>query len=67
MSCCGSSWVGVERAHCCLRTGGCGGVFDDIELWDGHRTEGACVDPRSLQLVQTKNGIWLRALDRAGG
>jgi len=60
MTCCGSSWVGAERAHCCRRTGGCGGVFDDAELWDAHRPRSMCADPRALQLVQTKNGIWLR-------
>ncbi|NMH97377.1 hypothetical protein [Pseudonocardia acidicola] len=67
MSCCGSSWVGVERAHCCHRTGGCGGVFDDAALWDAHRSGGICADPRDLGLVPTKNGIWLRALEDASG
>jgi hypothetical protein len=59
MACCGSSWVGVERAHCCRRTGGCGYVFDTAQLWDAHRPQAGCIDPRSLDLVQTKNGIWL--------
>ena len=63
MSCCGLSWVGVDRAHCCRRTGGCGAVFDDVELWDAHRTAGRCLDPRTLELRQTRNGIWLRRLD----
>lgn len=63
MSCCGATWVGVERAHCCRRTSGCGQVFDDAELWDGHRSRGKCVDPRALGWVSTKNGIWLRGLD----
>ena len=31
--------------------------------WDAHRPGRKCVYPRSLGLVQTKNGIWLRALD----
>jgi hypothetical protein len=61
MACCGSSWVGVERAHCCRRTRGCGHVFDTAQLWDAHRADSGCVDPRSLDLVQTKNGIWLSA------
>ena len=63
MTCCGSSWVGVERAHCCRRTAGCGHVFDTAQLWDAHRADTGCVDPRSLDLVQTKNGIWLHAGD----
>ena len=63
MSCCGTCWVGADRAHCCRRTGGCGHVFDDAQLWDAHRPGRKCVAPRSLGLVQTKNGIWLRALD----
>lgn len=29
MFCCGRRWVGVDRAHCCGRTAGCGHVFDD--------------------------------------
>ncbi len=61
MACCGSSWVGVERAHCCRRTRGCGHVFDTAQLWEAHRADSGCVDPRSLDLVQTKNGIWLSA------
>jgi hypothetical protein len=60
MTCCGFTWVGVERAHCCRRTGGCAQVFDDAVLWDAHRRRGACTDPREMQLVQTRNGIWLR-------
>jgi hypothetical protein len=42
-------------------------VFDDAELWDSHRSRAGCADPRSMDLVQTKNGIWLRALDRPPG
>ena len=41
-------------------------MFDDAELWDAHRGRRGCVDPRTLGLVQTRNGIWLRALDQAG-
>jgi hypothetical protein len=63
MSCCGSSWVGVDRAHCCRRTGGCGHVFDDAQLWDAHRPARRCVEPHALGLIQTTTGIWLRALD----
>jgi hypothetical protein len=59
-SCCGHSWVGADRAHCCSRTGGCGAVFDDAELFDAHRDRRSCTDPRTLDLVQTKNHIWLR-------
>lgn len=66
MSCCGQDWVGPDRAHCCTRTGGCGAVFDDAELWDGHRAGRRCADPREMGLVATRNGIWLRALDATG-
>ncbi|RZT88452.1 hypothetical protein EV383_5394 [Pseudonocardia sediminis] len=66
MTCCGREWVGPDRAHCCARTGGCGQVFDDAVLWDSHRKAGHCLDPRTLDLVQTRNGIWLRTLDQAG-
>jgi hypothetical protein len=64
-ACCGKDWVGADRAHCCARASydGCGEVFDDVELFDAHRLAGECADPRRLGLVQTKNGIWLRALD----
>ena len=64
-SCCDRTWVGADRAHCCIRTGGCGNIFDDAELFDAHRDRGACTDPRTLNLVPTKNGIWLRILDLA--
>ncbi len=37
MFCCGRRWVGVDRAHCCRRTAGCGHVFDDVALWERHR------------------------------
>ena len=33
-TCCGRSWVGDERSHCCVRTRGCGEVFDDVDLFD---------------------------------
>jgi hypothetical protein len=65
VACCGREWVGADRAHCCGRGGfaGCGQVFDDAELFDAHRVNHRCLDPRELGLVQTKNRIWLRALD----
>ncbi|MBV8992869.1 MAG: hypothetical protein JO287_04005 [Pseudonocardiales bacterium] len=63
MSCCGINWVGVDRAHCCRRTGGCGYVFDEAQLWDAHRPARRCVDPHSLGLVQTTTGVWLRAVE----
>ena len=65
VACCGREWVGADRAHCCARAGlpGCGEVFDDADLFDAHRLNGVCANPRALGLVQTKNGIWLRALD----
>jgi hypothetical protein len=61
------TWVGPDRAHCCRRTRGCGQVFDDAALYDIHRRAGTCLDPRTLGLVQTRNGIWLRAIDHPGG
>jgi hypothetical protein len=65
LACCRREWVGSDRAHCCARGNfaGCGQVFDDAELFDAHRLADECADPRRLGLVQTKNGIWLRALD----
>jgi len=63
MVCCGVEWVGVERAHCCRRTGGCGHVFDDAALWDANCRDGRCTDPRVLNLIATRNGIWVRVLD----
>lgn len=53
MSCWGRDWVGLERAHCCRRTAGCGKVFDDVQLFDAHRRGGGCGDPRAMGLVQT--------------
>jgi hypothetical protein len=63
MFCCGRRWVGVDRAHCCRRTAGCGHVFDDVALWDRHRRRRRCLDPRSLGLIPTIDGVWLRALE----
>ena len=63
LSCCGRSWVGPDRAHCCARHGGCGQVFDDADLWDAHRARSGCRNPAELAemgWIQTKNGIWLR-------
>ena len=40
-TCCGRSWVGDERSHCCVRTRGCGEVFDDVDLFDAHRIVGS--------------------------
>jgi hypothetical protein len=61
-TCCGRSWVGGERSHCCVRTRGCGEVFDDVELFDAHRIVRCCVSPWVMGLVQTQNRIWLRVL-----
>jgi hypothetical protein len=66
MTCCAMTWVGPDRAHCYRRTRGCGHVFDDAALYDAHRHNGSCLDPRTLGLVPTRNGIWLRALDHPG-
>lgn len=38
-----TGWVGVDRAHCCCRTDGCGQVFDDAHLWDAHRPARVCM------------------------
>jgi len=59
---CGASWVGEERCHCAR----CCETWDDIELFDAHRSADECVSGRALGLLQTRNGIWLRALDRLG-
>nr|WP_232873976.1 hypothetical protein [Pseudonocardia kujensis] len=49
----------MDRAHCrcCCQT------FDDAALFDAHRATGSCVAGSELDLVQTKNGIWLRLLE----
>jgi hypothetical protein len=54
--------VGEERCHCAR----CCETFDDVELFDAHRSADKCVSGRALGLLQTRNGIWLRALDRLG-
>jgi hypothetical protein len=51
---CGARWAGEDRGHCAA----CHRTFDHIELWDAHRREEHCVDPRTLGLVATKNAIW---------
>ncbi|OLL70266.1 hypothetical protein Ae168Ps1_6135 [Pseudonocardia sp. Ae168_Ps1] len=64
MTCCGHTWVGPDRAHCCRRTAGCGHVFDTPHLFDSHRVEHddvtARLDPNTLDLTTTKNGIWIQ-------
>jgi hypothetical protein len=46
-----------------VRTGGCGEVFDDAELFDAHRIVGCCVSPWVMGLVQTRDRVWLRVLE----
>lgn len=53
---CGASWSGEDRMHC----GACHVTFDGIELFDAHRPDGHCVQPRALGLAATKNGVWYR-------
>jgi hypothetical protein len=55
---CAATWAGADRAHCasCHRT------FDTVPLWDTHRADGRCVHPRQLNLIATKNHIWLEPL-----
>jgi hypothetical protein len=64
ISCCGARWIGVDRAHCCRRTGGCGRVFDDAVLWDRHRRYRRCLDPRSVSMIRSAEGIWLRSIEQ---
>lgn len=56
---CAAVWSGEDRMHC----GGCHLTFDDIELFDAHRSDDRCLDPRTLGLSSTKNHIWYRSLD----
>ncbi|MGH3512113.1 MAG: hypothetical protein ACRDRB_07530 [Pseudonocardiaceae bacterium] len=67
MSCCGISWVGVDRAHCCRRTGGCGHVFDDALLWDTHRSTRLCVEPTPTQKRRACSGSSAGNSTRATG
>ena len=57
---CGVSWVGEDRCHCAR----CCQTWDDVELFDAHRPAEVCLNGRGLGLAQTRNGIWLRAMDR---
>jgi len=66
MTCCGMTWVGPDRAHCCRRTLTCGHVFDDADLYDAHSHGGTFLAHARSALVPTRNGIWLRALDHPG-
>lgn len=53
---CGATWSGEDRMHC----GACHLTFDDIESFDAHRPDDHCVQPLTLGLEVTKNGIWYR-------
>ncbi len=55
MSCCDTGWVGVDRAHCCLRVGGCDHVFD-AQRWDAHRPARVCVGPAPWGWCKPKTG-----------
>jgi hypothetical protein len=59
---CGVSWVGEDRCHCAR----CCQTWDDVELFDAHRSGDKCLHGRALGLLQTRNGIWLRPVDRLG-
>jgi hypothetical protein len=59
---CGVSWVGEDRCHCAR----CCQTWDDVELFDAHRSGDKCLHGRALSLLQTRNGIWLRPVDRLG-
>jgi len=37
-----------------------------VELFDAHRSGDKCLRGRALGLLQTRNGIWLRPVDRLG-
>jgi len=37
-----------------------------VELFDAHRSGDKCLHGRALGLLQTRNGIWLRPVDRLG-
>jgi hypothetical protein len=52
---CQNVWSGPDRAHCSR----CHHTFDDVTLFDEHRDEQQCRPPRELDLIATRNGIWL--------
>jgi hypothetical protein len=52
---CGSSWYGLDRAHC----GWCHRSFDTVDLFDAHRVDDLCINPAAVGLVKhQKSGIW---------
>jgi hypothetical protein len=59
---CEAAWSGEDRMHC----GGCHRTFDTVELFDDHRRNDRCIDPRALGLTPTKNHIWCRPPETAG-
>jgi hypothetical protein len=54
------NWVGEDRCHCAR----CCQTWDDVALFDAHRSGDKCLRGRALGLLQTRNGIWLRAADK---
>jgi hypothetical protein len=50
---CGITWMGSVRAHC----GECHQTFDESQLFDLHRTDGYCQNPRGLGM-ELRRSVW---------
>ena len=52
--------MGEDRGHCvrCCQT------WDDGDLFDAHRPGEVCLTGAELGLLSSRNGIWLRPLER---
>jgi len=50
---CGDTWMGSVRAHC----GECHQTFDESQLFDLHRIDGYCQNPRGLGMA-LRGSVW---------
>jgi hypothetical protein len=50
---CGDTWMGSVRAHC----GECHQTFDESQLFDLHRIDGYCQNPRGLGMT-LRGSVW---------
>lgn len=53
---CKNTWTGLTRCHCCS----CHETFESINLFDRHRTNGACKKPGNVDMTW-KDGIWIQS------
>jgi len=64
---CDAQWSGTSKCHC----GGCHQTFSGIGLFDLHRVNDECKDPKGMKKdglpLKYEDGVWKSSIERPQG